>query len=86
MITGKEERLISGSRCYSVIGRDEVLRQFVDDLNACYELDMSDLRVIGGVDAIGRMKIVLSGHFVDTISFDDFKQKFVNPYQLRQEQ
>ncbi|MFI3035385.1 hypothetical protein ACH54D_00740 [Atlantibacter hermannii] len=84
MITGKEETLISGSRCYSVTGRDEVLRKFMDDLNACCELKNSDMRVIGGIDSSGRMKIVLAGQFVENVSFDDFKNKFVKPYTRKQ--
>ncbi|WP_165463054.1 hypothetical protein [Atlantibacter sp.] len=85
MIVEKEETLISGSRCYSVIGQDEVLRKFIDNLNASLAFEMSDMRVIGGVDAIGRMKIVLSGQFVKSISFEDFRNRFVKPYKLKQD-
>ena len=85
MIDGKEESLISGKRCYSVSGRDEVLRMFVDNLRASDQFEDSDLRVIGGIDARGRMKIILAGHFVDEVSFQDFQKKFVNPYKIKQE-
>lgn len=85
MIDGKEETLISGRKCYSVTGRDEVLRAFVDELRTSNQFEDSDLRVIGGVDATGRMKIILAGHFVDEVSFQDFKKKFINPYKLKQE-
>lgn len=85
MIDGKEETLISGRKCYSVTGRDEVLRAFVDQLRTSDQFEDSDLRVIGGIDARGRMKIILAGHFVDEVSFQDFQKKFINPYKLKQE-
>jgi len=85
MIDGKEETLISGRKCYSVTGNDKALRMFVDNLRTSNKFEDSDMRVIGGIDANGRMKIILAGHFVDEVSFQDFKKKFINPYKLKQE-
>lgn len=66
-------------------GKDKALRMFVDNLRTSDQFEDSDMRVIGGVDTTGRMKIILAGHFVDEVSFQDFQKKFINPYKLKQE-
>lgn len=82
VIKAKEEWLISGKKCYAVTGRDEVLERFVDSLGKCSYLVTTDVRIIGGKDPAGRIKIVLTGQFVSKVPFSEFKKKFIRPFKL----
>jgi len=82
VIDSKEEWLISGKKCYAVTARDEVLERFVDSLSTCRYLAPSDLRIIGGKDPAGRIKIVLTGQFVSQVPFSEFRKQFIRPFKI----
>lgn len=79
MLEGRSETLHCGSMCFAVYGPDDVISNFVDYLKASVSSSI-DVRVIGGRDKNGRIKIAITGSIVEQLSIEAFMHQFIDSY------
>lgn len=79
MLEGRLETMHCGARCFAVYGKEEVITGFIDHVRS-NTVTPPDIRIIGGLDVMGRMKIAITGKIIESMSFDDFRAEVLNSY------
>ncbi len=77
MLEGRLELMHCGTPCFAVYGKEELLRSLIDYIASCTTLP-AEVRIIGGLDVMGRMKITITGKLRDEMSLDDFQSILLN--------
>ncbi|MCL6721605.1 hypothetical protein M8R21_39405 [Klebsiella sp. T2.Ur] len=77
MLEGRLETMNCGTPCFAVYGKEEYIKSLIDYIRSSSKLS-AEIRIIGGLDVTGRMKITITGKIIDVLSLDDFQLMILN--------
>ncbi|MBA7853550.1 hypothetical protein HV318_00565 [Enterobacter sp. RHBSTW-00901] len=69
----------SGTPCFAVYGKEEFINSLIDYIRSSTKYP-AEIRIIGGLDVMGRMKIIITGKYIDEMSLDDFQSIMLKSY------
>ena len=81
MLEGRLETLHCGTNCFAVYGKEEILADFIEFVQR-KALQPIDIRIIAGVDSLGRTKIIITGNMNDNTSFETYHLDILHNYTL----
>lgn len=79
MLEGRLEGMLCGKCCFAVYGKEESICKLIDYLKNSTAVSC-DVRYIGGLDVMGRMKIAVTGKITESMSLSDFQTVLINCY------
>ncbi|MBL5898076.1 hypothetical protein [Lelliottia amnigena] len=79
MLEGRLETMHCGTPCFAVYGKEEYIKSLIDYIRSSKTFS-AEIRIIGGLDVIGRMKIIITGKVIDEVSLVDFQSMLLNSY------
>ncbi|MCE1340182.1 hypothetical protein LWV32_00025 [Enterobacter asburiae] len=77
MLDGRLETMHCGTPCFAVYGKEEFINNLIDYIRSNSGLP-AEIRIIGGLDVMGRMKITITGKIIDELSLEDFQLIILN--------
>ncbi|RXJ10440.1 hypothetical protein [Lelliottia nimipressuralis] len=77
MLEGRLETMNCGTPCFAVYGKEEHINSLIDYIWNRARFS-AEIRIIGGLDVMGRMKITITGKIIDSMSLDDFQLIILN--------
>ncbi|HDS2226612.1 TPA: hypothetical protein QIB85_003717 [Enterobacter ludwigii] len=72
MLEGRLETMHCGKPCFAVYGKEGFINDLIDYIRSSSKLP-AEIRIIGGLDVMGRMKITITGKIIDELSLEDFQ-------------
>ena len=77
MLEGRLETMHCGTPCFAVYGKEGFINDLIDYIRSSSKLP-AEIRIIGGLDVMGRMKITITGKIIDELSQEDFQLMILN--------